>query len=94
MPRRERRAQIGLAGIGLDLAASVGVGTLLGWWIDRRFDTAPWGTIICASIGIIGGLLNFVRAGQRAARESQEEALEDARGVGTASREAPDERGD
>ena len=70
-----RRAKdLGLAGMGFDLAASVGIGALLGWWIDRRFETGPWATIICSAIGIIGGLLNFVRAGQRAALRAQREA--------------------
>ena len=60
--------------MGFDLAASVAVGMLLGWWIDNRWETAPWATIICASIGIVGGLLNFVRAGQRAAQRAAREA--------------------
>jgi ATP synthase protein I len=63
--------------MGLDLAASVGVGVLLGWWIDRRFETSPWGMIVCSLIGIVGGLLNFVRAGQRAARRAAEAADEE-----------------
>ena len=69
--KRRRGAEISLAGMGFDLAASVGVGALLGWWIDRRFDTDPWGVIICSSIGIVGGLLNFVRLAQAAARQAQ-----------------------
>ncbi len=76
MLRRRGGAELGLAGLGFDLAASVAVGMLLGWWIDRRFETGPWGTLICATIGIVGGLLNFVRAGQRAAREAQRRADE------------------
>ena len=71
MLRRRRGAEISLGGIGFDLAATVSVGALLGWWIDRRFETAPWGIVICSSIGIIGGLLNFVRAAQAAARRAQ-----------------------
>lgn len=71
MLKRRRGGEISLAGMGLDLAASVGVGLLLGWWIDRRFETGPWGVLICSSIGIIGGLLNFVRAAQAASRRAQ-----------------------
>ena len=74
--KRGRGVEISLAGMGLDLAAAVGVGALLGWWIDRRFETDPWGVVICSSIGIIGGLLNFVRAAQAAARRSQIEQQE------------------
>lgn len=70
-PRRKRRAEMGLAGMGFDLAASVGVATLLGWWIDSRYDTTPWGLIICALIGIVGGLYNFAKAGRRAIDRAQ-----------------------
>ena len=73
MLKRSQSGQISLAGIGFDLAAAVGVGALLGWWIDRRFETGPWGVLICSSIGIVGGLVNFVRAAQKAARRDQAE---------------------
>ena len=73
MSQRKRGAQVSLAGMGFDLAAAVGVGALLGWWIDRRYDTGPWGVLVCSSIGIVGGLLNFIRAAQRASRRAQAE---------------------
>lgn len=76
--RRSNRRELSLAGMGFDLAASVGVAALIGWWIDGRYDTSPWGVVICSTIGIVGGLLNFVRAGQRAARASQRQAEQEA----------------
>ena len=77
--RRRRRPETALAGMGFNLAASVGVGTLIGWWIDRQYETAPWGLIICALIGIVGGLYNFAKEGQRAARRAQREQESDER---------------
>ena len=50
-----------LAGVGVELAATVGVAFLLGYWIDRKFGTDPWGEIILAAVGIVGGLYNLVR---------------------------------
>lgn len=50
-----------LAGIGVELAGTVGVACLLGYWIDRRFGTDPWGLVILAVIGVVGGLYNLVR---------------------------------
>jgi ATP synthase protein I len=90
MQRGKRRAEIGIAGMGMDLAASVGVGALLGWWLDRRFDTTPWATIVCSTIGIVGGLVNFIRKAQRAARASQRNAQEARR----ESRELPEKGGE
>lgn len=82
-------SDVSLAGLGFDLAAAVGVGTALGWWIDHRFGTDPWGIVVCALIGIVGGLLNFVRSGQAMMRRqfeqerkaSAEDGGEDADGV-------------
>src|SRR5438128_1402864 len=50
-----------LAGLGVELAAAVVGGSLLGYWIDRRFGTAPLWLLICAGIGVIGGLYNLIR---------------------------------
>jgi F0F1-type ATP synthase assembly protein I len=50
-----------LAGAGLELAATLVGACLLGYWIDRRFGTDPWGLLICAGIGIVGGLYNLIR---------------------------------
>ena len=49
------------AGSGLELAAAIGGTCLLGYWIDRHFDSSPWGILICATIGITGGLYNLIR---------------------------------
>lgn len=50
-----------LAGAGVELVATVVVACLLGYWIDRRFGTEPWGLLILAGVGIVGGIYNLVR---------------------------------
>jgi F0F1-type ATP synthase assembly protein I len=50
-----------LAGAGVELAAGLGACCLVGYWIDRRLETGPWGLLICAVIGVIGGLYNLIR---------------------------------
>ncbi len=37
------------SGLGLEMGAAVGIGAWLGWWLDGRYDSAPW--------GILGGVL-------------------------------------
>jgi F0F1-type ATP synthase assembly protein I len=59
-----KRAPIGamrLAGAGVELAATLAVACLVGYWIDRKFGTEPWGLLILAGLGIVGGLYNMVR---------------------------------
>ena len=67
-PRPAKRLPQGatrFAGVGVELAAAVGGGCLLGYWIDRHFETSPWGLLACAAVGIIGGLYNIIRPGLR-----------------------------
>src|SRR3954465_16092955 len=35
------------------LAGAVGLGTLLGWWLDKKLGTGPW-LLVCGSIFVIG----------------------------------------
>lgn len=50
-----------LAGAGVELAAGIGGACLLGWWIDRHFETKPWGLLVCAILGVVGSLYNMIR---------------------------------
>jgi F0F1-type ATP synthase assembly protein I len=57
------------AGMGLELAGAIIGFTLLGYWIDAKFNTAPAGAGIGAALGIIGGMYNFFRQALRLTRE-------------------------
>jgi F0F1-type ATP synthase assembly protein I len=60
------------AGLGIELAAAVGLLSLLGWWIDGRLGTAPWGLVIGAMIGLIGGMANLLRSALSAVEPPEE----------------------
>jgi F0F1-type ATP synthase assembly protein I len=55
-----------LTGLGFELLAAVAGFSFVGYWIDRHYETEPWGLVICALLGIVGGLYNFIRAATRA----------------------------
>jgi F0F1-type ATP synthase assembly protein I len=59
------------SGIGLELAGAIAGLTLVGYWIDRRFGTEPWGILGGVVIGLVGGLFNLVRESLDAAREAK-----------------------
>jgi F0F1-type ATP synthase assembly protein I len=59
-----------LSGLGVELAAAVGGGTLFGYWWDRHFDTAPWGMVVGGAVGVVGGLYNLIRQSLRAIKEA------------------------
>lgn len=49
------------AGMGLELAGAIIGLTLAGLWIDWQFGTDPWGVLLGASLGIVGGMYNLIR---------------------------------
>jgi F0F1-type ATP synthase assembly protein I len=67
------------AGIGLELAGATAGLALIGYWIDGRFGTRPWGIVTGALIGLVGGLYNLVRESLDAVREAKAEDDESAR---------------
>jgi F0F1-type ATP synthase assembly protein I len=59
------------SGIGLELAGVIAGLALLGYWIDRRFLTQPWGILGGVVLGLVGGLYNLVRESLAASREAR-----------------------
>lgn len=62
------------AGLGFELLVVVFGAVLLGTWIDRSYDTGPWGVLICAIVGILGGLYNLIRSALKALDSSASSA--------------------
>ncbi len=75
------------SGVGLELAGATAGLALFGYWIDRRYGSAPWGLIGGVIIGIVGGLYNLVKESFAAARESRadDEQASGGRGPGGAA---------
>ena len=47
--------------LGIQMALTIGVFVLLGWWLDGRFDKSPVFTLIFSFVGIFGSFYNFFR---------------------------------
>jgi ATP synthase protein I len=45
--------------LGFSVALSIFIGLAVGIYLDRRFETAPWCTLIFLLIGIIAGFRNI-----------------------------------
>jgi F0F1-type ATP synthase assembly protein I len=50
-----------MGGLGMEVAAQVGAGALLGWLFDRWRGTAPTGLLVGAAIGIVVGLWSLIK---------------------------------
>lgn len=54
-----------------ELIVGVLVGGAVGWFIDQKLGSAPWLMITFVILGFAGGLLNVIRAAQRAQMENE-----------------------
>jgi len=61
------------SGVGLELAGATAGLAVVGYWIDHRFGTQPWGILGGVIIGLAGGLYNLVRESLEAVREAKTE---------------------
>ncbi|MCG3137143.1 MAG: hypothetical protein HJJLKODD_00986 [Phycisphaerae bacterium] len=58
--------------LGTELVAAVAGGSLVGWWIDRQYQTR-YGLLIGALVGIVGGLYNLIKQSYSVMQEQQAE---------------------
>lgn len=65
---RELGFYYSLAQVGMEMAAPVAIGVL----VDIYGRTAPWGTIVGATLGFAGGLLHLISVIQRQEERSRE----------------------
>ena len=61
------------SGVGLELAGATAGLALVGYWVDSKYGTGPWGILIGVVIGIAGGLYNLVRESLAAIREAKDD---------------------
>ncbi len=59
-----------LSSVGLELGLAVGLGYLIGDYVDGKLDTAPWGMIVFIVVGSAAGFLSLYRALKRIERQS------------------------
>jgi F0F1-type ATP synthase assembly protein I len=70
MPRQNERmpSWVRHSGMGIELAAAVARFVLAGVWVDRHYGTAPWGVVVGAVLGLLGGMYNLIRESLAAIR--------------------------
>lgn len=58
-----------MAALGLEVAVGVGLGAVVGTWIDRKYHSDPWGLLIGSAIGFASGMYPLIREGFRANKD-------------------------
>jgi ATP synthase protein I len=47
--------------LGFSVAFAIFIGIALGYWLDSRFGTSPWLTLLFLIMGVIAGFRNYYR---------------------------------
>ncbi len=48
-----------LSTVGLSMAFSIGIGALIGFYLDRKFETKPWLLLVFLGLGIAAAFRNL-----------------------------------
>jgi F0F1-type ATP synthase assembly protein I len=56
MPKEDDSNWAKFAASGLEIAAGVGLGALVGYWIDGKFHSSPWGMVAGSCLGFAAGI--------------------------------------
>ena len=57
----DRPSWLRFSGIGIEFVAAIAGFALVGYWVDRHWDTKPWGLVIGAVLGLLGGMYTLIR---------------------------------
>jgi F0F1-type ATP synthase assembly protein I len=55
----------GYAGVGIEFAGATIILALLGLFVDQRWHTSPWCTVIFSTIGCVGGMYLLIKTAVR-----------------------------
>lgn len=58
---------------GAELAGAALLLGAVGWWVDRRYGTEPWGVLIGGGVGMTGGMYLFIKQALDANRQSYQD---------------------
>lgn len=54
--------------LSFSIALAIVIGLAIGYWLDTRYDTSPWFTLIFLGLGIIAGFRNIYLAMKKSQR--------------------------
>lgn len=52
-------------GLGLEMAVGVGLGYVVGSWLDKKYGWAPWGVLVGSMLGLAGGMYLLIKQALR-----------------------------
>ncbi len=61
MPKPDDSNWAKFASAGLEIAAGVGLGVLVGYWVDGKFHSSPWGMLVGSCLGFGAGFYLLIK---------------------------------
>ncbi|MBM4353609.1 MAG: AtpZ/AtpI family protein [Deltaproteobacteria bacterium] len=69
---KQIRSTVSYSTVGIEMGLSVGLGYLLGDWLDSRFGWEPWGMIALVLLGSAAGFVGLARALKRMKKQEDD----------------------
>ncbi len=72
----DKRDRLNLAraySIGFNFVAAFCAFAALGYLVDSYWDSSPWGLIVGAALGLIGGMYNLIKASHAVFEDSSDQ---------------------
>lgn len=48
-------------GVGLQMLVGVGLGFVVGNWLDKKYGWSPWGVMACTMLGLASGMYLLIK---------------------------------
>jgi len=65
--RKELARYVAIGQVGLEMAVPPAVGA----YLDHAFGWSPWGVVVGAALGLVGGLIHLVHLANKSAQEEE-----------------------
>lgn len=70
-PQEQWADLLRLSSVGLTLAICVGLGAWGGVWLDERWSTSPWLTVLGVALGTAAGFVQLVKELSKSTRKDE-----------------------
>ncbi len=67
------KEQMEIASLGTEFALTEIIGAAVGYWLDTKWGTLPWGTVGGAMLGFALGFVRIVQVAKAATKKAQKE---------------------